>query len=202
MSLTTALGAELDAAFRDADAVSDDVLLSRNLKTVAQNIVERHTVEPVRLHRVMIDAPRPTKMAVPGEPGYEEPGGSPLVVRGTAVELFVDIAGAKTMALAVAGDAELLQAGISVDAERSRIVVRYAAERPLAQAANKHFATSLHRIEAMVAAINAEVTAFDEALAPAVAQELAECRQLAEARKKFADGLELPGSYERWWGRP
>ena len=106
MSLTTALRAELDAAFRDADAVSDDVLLSRSLKTVAENIVERHTVEPVRLHRVMIDAPRPTKMAVPGEPGHEEPGGSPLVVRGTGVELFVDIAGAKTMALAVAGDGE------------------------------------------------------------------------------------------------
>ena len=202
MSLTTALESALDAALRDADAVADDVLLSRNLNAVAENIVERHMVELVRLHRVMIDMPQPTKMAVPGEPGHEEPGGAPLVVRGTAVELFVDVDGAGTVALAIEDDEDLVHAGVRVDAERGRIVVRYAAERPLPQAANKHFADSLRRVEAMVAAVNDEVNSFNATLAPAVAKELAECKGLAEARKKFADGLELPDSYERWWGRP
>ena len=72
MSLTTALEAALDKALRDADAVADDVLLSRNLKTVAETIVQRHGVEPVRLHRVVIDSPHPTKMAVAGDPGHED----------------------------------------------------------------------------------------------------------------------------------
>jgi hypothetical protein len=202
MSLTTALEAAMDAARRDADAVSDEVLLSRSLKAVAEKIVERHALEPVRLRHVMIDSPRPTKMAVAGEPGYEEPGGAPLVVRGTAVELFVEVDGAATMALATEGDEDLAHDGVRVDVEHDRVVVRYAAERPLAQVANKHFADSLQRIEALVEAVNAEVAAFDESLPAAVDRELAACRAVAEARRKFAEGLELPGSYERWWGRP
>ena len=202
MSLTTALEAVVDAARRDADAVSDEVLLSRNLKAVAENIVERHVVHPMRLHHVMIDSPRPTKMSVPGDPGHEEPGGAPLVVRGTAVELFVELEGAATMALAIEGDEDLAHSGVSVDAEHHRVVVRYAAQHPLAQAANKHFSDSLQRIEALVEAVNAEVAAFNENLSAAVDLELAECRELAEARRKFAEGLKHPGSYERWWGRP
>ncbi len=202
MSLTSALAATLDKAVRDADAVADDILLSRDLKTVAEKIVERHAVEPVRLHRVVIDTPRATKMAVPGEPGLEEPGGSPVVVRGTAVELWVAIDGAETMALAAEDDEDLRHAGVSVDEEKQRIVVRYVSERPLANAANRHFDESLRLIEKEVEAVNRQVAEFNEALEAAVRKELEECKTQAETRATFAAGLKLPDSYERWWGRP
>lgn len=202
MSLTTALDAGRVAALHDAEAVADDVLLSRNLDAVAESIVLRHTVAPLRLHRVTLDVPRPTKLAVAGEPGLEEPGGSPLVVRGTAVELFVALDGAETMAAAIGDDEDLLHAGVTVDVEKSRVVVRYAAERPLAQAANRHFDESLRYIEAQVELANKEVAEFNEGLAPAVRAVLDECKIRAEERKKFASGLKLPDSYERWWGRP
>ena len=71
MGLTSALAAVLAEGLRDADTVVDDVLLSRELKLVAESIVQRHRVEPVRLHRVVLDTPRPTKIAVPGDPGRE-----------------------------------------------------------------------------------------------------------------------------------
>jgi hypothetical protein len=202
MSLTTALEAALETALRDADAVADDVLFSRNLKTVAETIVRRHGVEPVRLHRVAIDLPHSTKMAVAGDPGHEAPGGSPHVVRGTAVELFVAVDGAATMAQAIGDDEDLHHAGVTVDVEKSRIVVRYAAERPLANSANRHFDESLRYIEAQVELVNKEVTEFNDALEPAIVKELEECKAEAEERKKFAAGLKLPDSYERWWGRP
>ena len=202
MSLTAALEAVLDAALRDADAVADDVLLSKNLKTVADTITQRHGVEPVRLHRVAIDAPRPTKMAVAGDPGHEAPGGSPHVVRGTAVELYVAVDGATTMAHALGDDEDLLHAGVTVDVEKSRIVVRYAAERPLANAANRHFDESLRYIEAQVEIANKEVAKFNDGLEPAILEELERCKVHAEERKTFAKGLKLPDSYERWWGRP
>lgn len=202
MSLTTALNAAREAALRDADAVADDVLLSRNLDAVAEAIVLRHTATPVRLHRVTLDVPRPTKLAVAGDPGHEEPGGSPLVVRGTAVELYVAVDGAEAMAAALGDDEDLLHAGVTVDVEKSRIVVRYAAEHPLAQAANRHFDESLRYVEAQVELVNKEVAEFNEGLAPAVLAELNECKSRAEERAKFVAGLKLPGSYERWWGRP
>jgi len=202
MSLTAALEAVLDAALRDADAVADDVLLSRNLKTVAETIVQRHGVAPVRLHRVAIDLPHATKMAVAGDPGHETPGGSPHVVRGTAVDLFLAVDGAETMAHVIGDDEDLLHAGVTVDVEKSRIVVRYAAERPLANAANRHFDESLRYIESQVEIANKEVAEFNEALEPAVVKELESCKALAEERKTFAKGLKLPESYGRWWGRP
>jgi hypothetical protein len=202
MSLTSALEAALDKALRDAQAVDDDVLLSRNLKTVAETIAHRHGVEPVRLHRVTIDLPRPTKMAVAGDPGHEAPGGSPHVVRGTSVELYVAVDGAQTMADAIGDDEDLLLAGVTVDTEKSRIVVRYAAERPLANAANRHFDESLRYVEAQVELVNKEVAAFNDTLEPTILKELEQCKTYAEERKKFASGLKLPDSYERWWGRP
>ncbi len=63
MSLTAALEAALDKALRDADTVADDVLLSRDLKTVAENIFQRHAVEPVRLHHVS------SRLAAPDQDG-------------------------------------------------------------------------------------------------------------------------------------
>ena len=202
MSLTSALEAALDRALRDADAVADDVLLSKNLKTVAEAIVRQHGVEPVRLHRVAIDQPHATKMAVAGDPGHEAPGGSPHVVRGTAVELYVAVDGATTMAHAIGDDEDLFHAGVTVDVEKSRIIVRYAAERPLANAANRHFDESLRYIESQVELVNKEVAEHNDALEPAVLKELEQCKARAEERKTFAKGLKLPESYERWWGRP
>jgi len=202
MSLTSALEATLDKALRDAGAVADDVLLSKNLKTVAEAIVRQHGVEPVRLHRVAIDQPHATKMAVAGDPGHEAPGGSPHVVRGTAVELYVAVDGATTMAHAIGDDEDLFHAGVTVDVEKSRIIVRYAAERPLANAANRHFDESLRYIESQVELVNKEVAEHNDALEPAVLKELEQCKARAEERKTFAKGLKLPESYERWWGRP
>ena len=120
MSLTSALEAALDLALRDADAVADDVLISRDLKTAAEKIVQRHGAEPVRLHRVTIDLPRATKMAVAGDPGHETPGGSPHVVRGTAVELYVAVDGATTMAHAPSGRAHSVWAVLPVPGSSPR----------------------------------------------------------------------------------
>ena len=202
MSLASALESALATALRDADTVVDDVLLSRNLKSAGEDIARRHYIEPVRLHRVILDMPRPTKIAVAGEPGQEEPGGSPLVVAGTAVELLVTIDGAATLALAAEDDDELQHAGVRVDAEGKRLVVRYAAEFPRAHAANRYFADALHLIEATVETVNQAVGAFNDALEPAVQKQLEECKDLAETRKKFAAGLKVPDSYESWWGLP
>ena len=198
MSLTTALEAVLEAALRDADAVADDVLLSRNLKGVADSIITRHAVAPLRLRRVMFDAPHPTRIAVAGDPGREEH----RVVRGTAVEFLVYADGVATMAMAAEGDEELEHSGVTVDMENDRIVVRYAAERPLAQVANRHAEEALRLIEERVVAINKEVAAFNERLDASVHVELDESRELAQERQKFAEGLTLPESRERWWGRP
>jgi len=202
MSLTSALEAARDRALKDADAVADDVLLSKDLKALAEDIFRRHGAEPVRLHRVTLDTPHPTKMAVAGDPGHETPGGSPHVVRGSAVELLVAVDGAQTMDYAIGDDEDLLHSGVTVDIEKSRIVVRYAAEHPLANAANRHFEESLRYIESQVEIVNKEVAAFNEALEPAILAELEQCKQVAEERKTFAAGLKLPDSYERWWGRP
>jgi hypothetical protein len=198
MSLTTALEAVLEAALRDADAVADDALLSRNLKGVADSIITRHTVAPLRLRRVMFDTPHPTRMAVAGDPGREEH----RVVRGTAVEFLVFADGVATMAMAAEGDEELEHAGVAVDTVNDRIVVRYVAERPLAQAANRHAEEALRLIEERVAAINKEVAAFNVRLDASVHVELDDCKQMAQEREKFAAGLKLPESRERWWGRP
>ena len=56
--MTTALEAARDRALKDADAIADDVLLSKDLKAVAEDIFRRHGAEPVRLHRVTLDLPR------------------------------------------------------------------------------------------------------------------------------------------------
>jgi hypothetical protein len=202
MSLASALESALATALRDADTVVDDVLLSRNLKSAGEDIARRHYIEPVRLHRVILDMPRPTKIAVAGEPGQEEPGGSPVVVAGTAVELLVTIDGAATLALAAEDDDELQHAGVRVDVQGKRLVVRYAAEFPRAHAANQYFADALHLIEATVETVNQAVGAFNDALEPAVQTQLEECKDLAETRKKFAAGLKVPDSYESWWGLP
>jgi len=198
MSLTDALEGVLDSALRDAAAVPDDVLLSRNLKAVADSIITGHAAMPVRLRRVMFDTPRATRIAVAGDPGREEH----RVVHGTAVELLVFADGMATMAMAIEGDEEFEHAGVAVDTENDRIVVRYAAEHPLAQEANRHAEEGLRLIEERVAAVNKEVEAFNVRLDASVHVELDECRQRAEEREKFAAGLKLPESRERWWGRP
>ena len=110
--------------------------------------------------------------------------------------------GAETMAHVIGDDEDLLHPGVTVDVEKSRIVVRYAAERPLANLANRHFDESLRYIESQVEIANKEVAEFNEALEPAIVEELDSCRADAEERQAFAKGLKLPESYERWWGRP
>ena len=106
------------------------------------------------------------------------------------------------MAQAIGDDEDLHHAGVTVDVEKSRIVVRYAAERPLANSANRHFDESLRYIEAQVELVNKEVAEFNDALEPAIVKELGAVQGQAEEREKFAAGLKLPDSYERWWGRP
>jgi hypothetical protein len=198
MSLTTALEDVLEAAVREADSVADDALLSRNLKGVTDTIITKYAVSPIRLSRVTFDTPRPTFMAVAGDPGREEH----RVVRGTAVELIVWAQGVSTMAMAAEGDEELEHAGVAVDTDNDRILVRYVAERPLAQSANRHAEEGLRLIEERVVEINKEVEAFNVRLDATIHVELEECRKRAEEREKFTAGLKLPESRERWWGRP
>jgi hypothetical protein len=60
----------------------------------------------------------------------------------------------------------------------------------------------LRLIEERVVAANKEVEAFNVRLDASVHVELDDCKGLAEERQKFAAGLKLPQSRERWWGRP
>ena len=55
MSLTSALEAALDLALRDADAVADDALISRDLKTAAEKIGPVVLGVPVKVEKVSVN---------------------------------------------------------------------------------------------------------------------------------------------------
>ena len=202
MSLAKRLEAMRERAQREVYALDDDVLLSSRHVVTPEEVAERHYLAPVRLGRASFDTPRPIKMAVPGDPGQEAPGGSPLVVPGTRVDLSVAVDGGETLAFLHEEDDELEHASIEIDLEEHRLVVGYVAEIPDAANANRFFESSLQAIEADVERANEVVREFNESLAPALVGAFEVARARATERRRLASGLKPPKSYERWWGRP
>jgi hypothetical protein len=202
MSLAKRLESLRERAQREVLGLDDDVVLSSRHAVIPAQVAERHYLTPVRLGGAAYDTPRQTKMAVAGEPGREAPGGAPIVVPGTRVDLYVALEGGETLAFMHEEDDDLEHAGIEVDLKDRRLVVGYVAERPTANGANQFFERSLQMIEADVERTNELVRQFNESLMPALTEALDQARELAAERRKLASGLKPPKSYERWWGRP
>jgi len=202
MSLAKRLEVLRERAQREVYALDDDVLLSSKHAVKPDEIAERHYLAPVRLGRASYDTPRPIKMAVPGDPGQEAPGGSPLVVPGTRVDLTIAVEGGETLAFLHEEDDDLEHANIEVDLEEHRLVVGYVAEHPSAGNANRFFETSLQTVEAEVERANEVVREFNESIAPVLVGAFEVARERAKERQRLAADLKPPKSYERWWGRP
>ena len=202
MSLAKRLEALRERAQREVYALDDDVLLSSRHVITPDEIAERHYLAPVRLGRASYDTPRPIKMAVPGDPGQEAPGGSPLVVPGTRVDLTIAVEGGETLVFLHEEDDDFERASIEIDPKEHRLVVGYVAEKPNAGNANRFFETSLQTIEAEVERANEVVREFNESIAPVLVGALEVARERATERQRLAAGLKPPKSYERWWGRP
>lgn len=202
MSLAKRLESLRERAQRDVAALDDDILLSSRHAVVPAEIAERHYLTPVRLGSAAYDTPRQIKMAVAGEPGREAPGGTPIVVPGTRVDLDVVLEGGETLAFVHEEDDELEHAGIEIDLNDHRLIIGYVAEHPTAPGANQFFEDSLQAIEADVERANVVAREFNESLIPALTEALADARERASERRKLAAGLKPPKSYERWWGRP
>jgi len=182
--------------------MDDEAVLSSKSAAIPAAVAERHYLIPVRLGRAAFDTPRQTKMAVAGEPGAEAPGGAPVVVPGTRVDLFVALEGGETLAFVHEEDDDLDHAGVEVDVAERRLVVGYVSEHPTAASANQFFERSLQMIEADVERVNEAVREFNESLIPALTKALERASELAQERRALARGLKPPKSYERWWGRP
>ncbi len=202
MSLAKRLESLRERAQRDVFALDDDALLSSRHDAIPAEIAERHYLAPVRLGRASYDAPRQIKMAVAGEPGRETPGGTPIVVPGTRVDLFVAVEGGETLVFMHEEDDELDHASIEIDLDERRVVAAYIADHPTAQGANQFFERSVEMLEADVERANETARQFNETLIPALTEALEAARKRAEERQKLAASLKPPKSYERWWGRP
>jgi hypothetical protein len=202
VNLAKSLDARREIALREVDRVEDDVLLTKDLGTLAEQIAERHILAPPRLRKAIIGLPRPTRMAVAGEPGSETPGGSPLVVPATRVDLYAPLEGIETLEFLTKGDGELDLAGAELDIGESQLVLAYVAEHPDAAVANRFFDSGLRRIESEIDDVRGQVDEFNERLAPVLGEALAQAKARAEERRGFAAKLQHPRPEEPWWGRP
>lgn len=195
MTLSPNLETLRKAALHDADLVEDDVVLSKDLARLADQLAERRYLEPLRLHNALVGMPRATVIAVAGQPGREDQ----VQARATRVDLYVPMDGIATLALlAEAGVVDL--AGADVDVAEKRLVVGYIAEHPDARSANAFFDEWLDRIEGEVVRASAAVQEYNESLKPALMTALEAAKKRAKARQKLAAGLQQPRPFERWGG--
>jgi hypothetical protein len=201
MSLAKRLDALRERAQRDVLNYDDDALLSSRSGAIPAEVADRHYLAPVRLRGVMFDTPRSVRMGVAGEPGHEAPGGQPVVVPGTRVNLLVTLDGAESLAFLHEEDDDLEQAHIEIDADERRLVVRYLAEHPDATQANQFFEHSVEYIEAEVKRANQVVREFNDGLVPALGEALERARQWANERRAFANKLTPPRLSEGVWSR-
>ena len=136
MSVTSRLESLRELALLDVDKLDDDALSSRKTSyRLAEQIAERHYLEPPRLQRAIIGMPRAARLGSPGDPGREH---VLVVVPATRVELWLLVEGFATLARLAEGDnLDLGEAKINAD-ERC-LVVAYVAEHPVAEQANRFF---------------------------------------------------------------
>jgi len=201
MSLAKRLDALRERAQRDVLKFDDDALLSSRSASIPSEVAERHYLSPVRLRGVMFDTPRAIRMGVAGEPGQETPGGQPVAVRGTGVNLHITVDGAASLAFLHEDDDDLDQAHIEVEPDERRVVVRYLAERPDAAQANQFFEHSVRYVEEEAKRANDMVREFNDGLVAALTEALERARQWAKERRDFADKLTPPRLQEGIWSR-
>ncbi len=201
MSLAKRLDALRERAQRDVINYDDDALLSSRATAIPGEVADRHYLAPVRLRGVMFDTPRSVLMGVAGEPGLEAPGGQPVVVRGTRVNLYVTVDGVSSLAFLHEEDEDFAQAHIEVEPEERRLVVRYLAEHPDAAQANQFFERSVKYIEAEVKRANEVVREFNDGLVPALTDALERACKWAKERRDFANKLTPPRLQEGIWSR-
>ncbi len=201
MSLAKRLDALRERAERDVLKSDDDALLSPRSASIPAEVAERHYLAPVRLRGVMFDTPRPVRIGVAGEPGQETPGGQPVAVRGTRVNLFVNADGVETLAFLHEEDDDLEQAHIELEPDERRIVVRYLAEHPDAAQANQFFERSVRYVEDEAKRANDVVREFNDGLVVSLTEALERARQWAKERRDLADKLTPPRLQEGIWSR-
>ncbi len=201
MNLAKSLDARREAALRDIDRVDDETLLTKDLATLAERLAERYTLAPPRLRKAVFGLPRAARMAVAGEPGRETPGGSPLVVPATRVDLYVPTDGIDTLQLLSEEKGDIDLAGAEIDAEENQLVLAYVAEHPDAAVANRFFDAGLSRIENEIELVRQQIDTFNEGLAPLVQAALQDAKARAEERRAFAAKLKHPRPEEPFWGR-
>ena len=142
-------------------------------------------------------------MAVPGEPGHEAPGGAPIVVPGTRVDLYISVDGGETLVFLHEEDDELEHAQHRDRPRRDRrLVVGYIAEHPTPAAPTSSSSAAVQAIEADVERANEVAESSTRASIRLLADALEVARERATQRQQLAAGLKPPKSYERWWGRP
>ena len=183
MSLTPALEAILDGAARRR-TVADDVLLGETLETVAgpSSSGSGRPCACTTSHWTRLARPDGRGTAIP----VTRARSSPLVVHGTAVDLFVTVDGAATSRAPSATTRTSTPASPST--RRRAGVVRYAAEHPLANAANRHLNESLRYVESQVEIVNQQVTECNDAGAGHRKGFEGSCRLHAQERKHSHTG--------------
>jgi hypothetical protein len=196
MSVAERLEALRETALREVEAVSDDALLSKKPEALAEQIAERHFLEPVRARRASFGIPRPVRIGVAGDPGAEH---ALSLVPATRAELFVPLAGCATLARLGESADDLDITAAELDLTEERLVIAYVAEHPVAAAANQFFAARLDEAEAELATVSAQIMAYNEALLGLVEEAVRAARSRAKERQTFAKGLVHPRPAERVW---
>jgi hypothetical protein len=196
MSVAERLDALRESAVREVDMVRDETLLSKKLESLAEQIAQRHYLEPLRLRRAVYGIPRAVRLSIPGGPGAEH---ALTTVPATRAELFVPVVGTSTLARLGEEGADLSLTAAEVDLAEERLVIAYVAEHPVAAAANAFFAAKLDEAEAEVAVLAEQVKRFNQDLPAALVEALRSARSRAKERRTFANGLEHPRPSERPW---
>ncbi len=196
MSIAERLDALRESAVREVDMIGDDTLLAKKPEALAEQLAERHYLEPVHVRRASFGIPRPVRMSVPGGPGAEL---AFSLVPATRAELYVPLAGISTLVRLSEDGGELGFTAAEVDLAEERLVIVYVAEHPVAAAANAFFAAKLDEVEAEVANLSREVGEYNESLPAALLEALRAARARAKERQTFANGLEHPRPAERPW---
>jgi len=177
-----------DAAMVEVDKIDDEVLLSKDARSLAERIAEKRYLTVPRLERALITPPRAARKGVPGEPGREH---AIVATPATRTELWLLVDGFATLSL-LAEDGALDLGEAQLDTENTCVVVSYLAEHPVADVANAYFQQATEDVGDRIDRLADEVASFNEALLPALTQALEVARTRAKERQRFAAALVVP----------
>jgi hypothetical protein len=174
MGLYENLSASLkDQAIAAANRVKDGVLLHQDLNIEAEDIASRHALRVPSL----------------GTPETREPYAKEIAGRqATGVDTFVPVNGEPKLFELALGK----RSDVRVDHEHRGLVVTYAAEKPNAEEARRHFDAIIGQIRTEVQDWSAKAEAFNKDLQRAVFETLWAAKKRAEERRDFGKELRSP----------